>query len=131
MCCALCGTHSSGVCVCMYVCVYVCVCVCMCVCMCVWRVCVYVCVYVCVCVCVRVCMWVCVCVGVGVFSPSGGVQFCSATYRLLKVGPSEQCRDTDVVMEVQYKGRLGGRGRGKDGRWREGSWEGGEVGMVG
>ena len=52
---------------------------------------------------------VCVCVP----SPSGGVQFCSATYRLFKVGPSEQCRDTDVVMEVQYKGR----------------WVGGEVGM--
>ena len=62
------------------------------------------------------CTYPCVCVP----SSSGGVQFCSATYRLFKVGPSEQCRDTDVVMEVQYKGRLGGRGRGKDGRWRVG-----------
>ena len=37
-------------------------------------------------------------------SPSGGVQFCSATYRLFKVNPSEQCREKDTVMEVQYKG---------------------------
>ena len=50
-------------------------------------------------------MTVCECVP----SPSGGVQFCSATYRLFKVGPSEQCRDTDTVMEVQYKGRWGER----------------------
>ena len=52
-----------------------------------------------------------VCVCVCVLSSSGGVQFCSATYRLFKVGPSEQCRDMDVVMEVQYKGRwVGGDG---------------------
>ena len=51
------------------------------------------------------CTFPCVCVP----SSSGGV---SATYRLFKVGPSEQCRDTDAVMEVQYKGRLGGGGRG-------------------
>ena len=54
-----------------------------------------------------------VCVYVCVFSPSGVVQICSATYRLFKVGPSEQCRDKDMDldMEVQYKGRwVGGEG---------------------
>ena len=48
-------------------------------------------------------------------SSSGGVQFCSATYRLFKVGPSEQCKDMDMIMEVQYKGRWersGGEGMG-------------------
>ena len=42
----------------------------------------------------------------GIFgtSPSGDVQFCSATYRLFKVNPSEQSREKDTVMEVQYKG---------------------------
>ena len=44
--------------------------------------------------------------------PSGGVQFCSATYRLFKVGPTEQSRHKDTVVEVQYKGEWeGGRGR--------------------
>ena len=57
-----------------------------------------------------------------VLSSSGGVQFCSATYRLFKVGPSEQCRDTDVVMEVQYKGRWEGRGGVR--------WGGGENGCM-
>ena len=57
------------------------------------------------------CTFDCVCVCVCVPYPSGGVQFCSATYRLFKVGPSEQCRDTDMIMEVQYKGRwVGGEG---------------------
>ena len=54
------------------------------------------------------CTFPCVCV----LSSSGGVQFCSATYRLFKVPPSEQCRDTDRIMEVQYKGRCEGRGGG-------------------
>ena len=69
-----------------------------------------------------------VCVCVCVLSSSGGVQFCSATYRLLKVAPSEQCRDK--IMEVQYKGRwvmIGGRGgEGMVG----GGWEGGEDGCM-
>ena len=59
-----------------------------------------------------------VCVYVCVLSSSGGVQFCSATYRLFKVAPSEQCRDKDKIMEVQYKGRW--EGRGGDGRLRVG-----------
>ena len=62
-----------------------------------------------------------VCVGGCVPSPSGGVLFCSATYRLFKVDPSEQCRDTDAVKEVQYKGRWerrGGEGRGEGGGWK-------------
>ena len=46
------------------------------------------------------CAHLTVCVRVCVLSPSGGVQFCSATYRLFKVGPSEQCRDKDMIMEV-------------------------------
>ena len=66
-----------------------------------------------------------VCVYVCVLSPSGGVQFCSATYCLFKVGPSEQCKDTDMVMEVQYKGRWMG-GEGMVGR----GWEGGENGCM-
>ena len=79
------------------------------------------------------------CVCVCVLSSSGGVQFCSATYRLFKVGPSEQCRDKDMIMKVQYKGRWvgeevvggggGGRewvhGRGGEERGREGRGEGG------
>ena len=59
-----------------------------------------------------------VCVYVCVLSSSGGVQFGSATYRLFKVAPSEQCRDKDKIMEVQYKGRW--EGRGGDGRLRVG-----------
>ena len=60
------------------------------------------------------------------FFPSGGVQFCSATYRLFKVGPSELSRDTDTVVEVQYKGGWEGEGEGRDGRMggRRGGWEG-------
>ena len=46
-------------------------------------------------------MCVNVCTGT---SPSGGVQFCSAAYRLFKVNPSEQSKEKDTVMEVQYKG---------------------------
>ena len=56
------------------------------------------------------CAHLTVCVCVCVPSPSGGVQFCSATYRLFKVGPSEQCKDMDRIMEVQYKGRWEGGG---------------------
>ena len=64
---------------------------------------------------------VCVCVP----SSSGGVQFCSATYRLFKVGPSEQCKDMDMIMEVQYKGRWL---RGRGGRWGRGG-EDSRLGM--
>ena len=79
--------------------------------------CVRACVHGCMCVCTCECVLVCL------HFPSGGVQFCSATYRLFKVGPSEKSRDTDTVVEVQYKGGWeregegwGGEGRGGGGR---------------
>ena len=95
--------HVVCVPVCVHVCMRVCMCVCACVCVCV-PVCVRVCM--CACVCVQMCVLVCL------HFSSGGVQFCSATYRLFKVGTSEQSRDKDTVVEVQYKGEWEeGRGR--------------------
>ena len=79
-----------------------------------------VCVHVCMRACVRVCT--CVCVLVCLHFSSGGVHFCSATYRLFKVGPSELSRDTDTVVEVQYKGGWEGEG---EGRGRGGGRKGG------